>query len=125
MDNDPRLGSSPSGGPRAAPLLARVFAFAAGAVVLVAALFFSVIVFAVLLVVGLVAGAWLWWQTREVRGVMREQMEQARRAQREQSRPAPGAQPGSESGEVIEGDFIREIDEEDPPDPGSDASKRR
>ena len=99
MVNDPRLGPSFRVGARPASLMGRVLAFAAGAVVLVAALFFSVIVFAVLLVVGVVAGAWLWWQTREVRGVLREQM---REAQRGASSPQP------REGEVIEGDYIRE-----------------
>jgi hypothetical protein len=88
-----------------------VLAFAAGAVVLVAALFFSVIVFAVLLVVGVIAGAWLWWQTREVRGVLREQMREAQRA---------GSSPQPRDGEVIEGDYIREARRErDTPAGGS------
>ncbi|MCL4747063.1 MAG: hypothetical protein KJZ83_16840 [Burkholderiaceae bacterium] len=100
-DNDPRLGLPQSGGEPAAPLLARVFAFATAAVVLVAALFFSVIVFAVLLVVGAVAGAWLWWQTREVRGELRARMREAQR----------NAPPGDlRGGDVIEGDYIRETD---------------
>jgi hypothetical protein len=112
MVNDPRLGPPFGVGARPPSLVARVLAFAAGAVVLAAALFFSVIVFAVLLVVGVIAGAWLWWQTREVRGVLREQMREAQRA---------GSSPQAREGEVIEGDYIREARRErDPPAGGSD-----
>lgn len=99
MNDDPRLGSPLAGGARPPSLLARVLAFAAGAVVLGAALFFSVIVFAVLLVAGVIAGAWLWWQTREVRGQLRARMREAQRAAQSQT---------ARDGEVIEGDYIRE-----------------
>ena len=112
MDNDPRLGSPFATGARPPSLLARALAFTVGAVVLGAALFFSVIVFAVLAVVGVIAGAWLWWQTREVRGALRAQMREAQRA---------AQSPMARDGEVIEGDYIREARPQAESDPESGA----
>lgn len=60
------------------------------------ALMFSVVFFAVVVTVGLVAWGYLWWKTREVRKQMREH-------------PPTGA------GMVIEGEVIREVDGEDRP----------
>ena len=51
--------------------------FVAGAVGLVLALMFSLVLFAVLLGAGVVFGGYLWWKTRKVRQVLRE--EHARR----------------------------------------------
>lgn len=59
-------------------LLGRILGIAAGAVLLVAALMFSVVVFAFALAAGLLVWGWLWWKTREVRRQMREQMEAQR-----------------------------------------------
>lgn len=118
MNEDPRLGSPLAGGARPPSLLARALAFVAGAVVLGAALFFSVIVFAVLAVVGVIAGAWLWWHTREVRGQLRAQMREAQRAAQSQT---------AREGEVIEGDYIREARRPSQSDaqPGAGAGTQR
>jgi uncharacterized protein (DUF58 family) len=48
-----------------------------GAVVLVLAVLFSLVLFAALLAAGIVGGGYLWWRTRKLRKVLRE--EQARR----------------------------------------------
>jgi hypothetical protein len=71
----------------ASDLLGKVLTFAAGAVLLVVAFMFSVMVFAVLVAVGLLGVGYLWWKTRDLRRQMRE-------------RP-PG-------GRVIEGEVIRD-----------------
>ena len=83
------------GGPRASQppksLLGKVVGFAVGAVVLVGAFVFSLVLFAVLLSVGLIAGIYLWWKTRGLRRQMRAQ---------------PGGTPHGV--EVIEGEFTRD-----------------
>jgi len=99
----------PAGGPRAPGPLARLLGFAIGAVVLVASLVFSVFVFAILLGVFVIVGAYLWWRTRDLRRQIREQM----REQAQQRGPTPGAGPfgsedGRRDGDVLDGDFIRE-----------------
>jgi membrane protein implicated in regulation of membrane protease activity len=58
---------------------ARVLGFAAGIVLLAGAFVFSLLLFAVLLAVGIVAGIYLWWKTRRLRKVLRESMRQAPR----------------------------------------------
>ncbi|WP_181358816.1 hypothetical protein [Pseudothauera lacus] len=73
-----------------------------GGAMFVLALMFSVVLFAVVLTVGVVAWAWLWWKTRAVRRQMRAAAASA---------PPPGARPGG--GLVIEGEVIREVREED------------
>lgn len=70
----------------------RVLTFAAGAVLLVAAFMVSLLVFAVVLTVGLLAWGYLWWKTRELRRQMRER------------------QPG---GRIIEGNVIRDVERDD------------
>lgn len=107
-------------GPGAQPpapqsLLGRVLGVAVGAVVLVASLLFSVVIFAVLLAAGVIVGGYLWWRTRALRHQLREQMqamdEQLRAAQR-----GPGAaRPGARDETVIDGDFIRETDRDPRP----------
>jgi hypothetical protein len=137
--HDPRIrylrsGGSPAGRrdpfaslrARAAGPIGRALALAAGALVLVAALFVSAVVFSVLLVAGAIAGGWFWWQTRGLRREIRERLAQMQQMQQMQAgaattRPqaarepsgtrgaAPArARPAQAAGEVIDGDFIRE-----------------
>jgi hypothetical protein len=62
---------------------------------------FSLLVFAVLLVAGLVVGGWWWWKTRHLRRELRERMAQmAQEVQDEQA-----------GGRVIEGEVIRDPDQ--------------
>ena len=63
------------------------------------ALMFSVVFFALILTLGLVAWGYLWWKSRDLRRQMREQ--QGRREEAE--------------GLVIEGEVIREVDADDGP----------
>ena len=73
-------------------LLQKIVAFLATLVVFGVALMFSVLLFAVVATVGVVAWGYLWWRTRELRRRMRD-------------RPPGG-------GVVIEGEVIREVDSE-------------
>lgn len=88
------------------PGLLRKAAAIAGAVVLASlALMFSAVLLAAILIVAVIGGAYLWWKTREIRRLMREQR---------QNFPPRGAQAESDvfrdevySGEVIEGEVVR------------------
>ena len=73
-------------------LLGKVVTIAAGAVLLVGAFMFSLLVFGIVVIAGLLAWGYLWWKTRDLRGQMRRQ------------------QPG---GRVVEGEAIREVGSED------------
>ena len=80
----------------------------AGVIVTIAvaifALMFSAVFFAVIAVVGLVAWAYIWWKTREVRKQMRAFAEQSQSVMREQS---------ASNDEVFEGEVIRVVDPKD------------
>ena len=65
------------------------------------ALMFSVVFFAVIAVVGVIAGSYLWWKTREVRKQMREFAAQNQSVMRAQS---------ASNDEVFEGEVIRVVD---------------
>jgi membrane protein implicated in regulation of membrane protease activity len=68
-------GSLP--GPHGTPsLFGRIVATLATLVVFVAAFFFSALVLAGLLTVGVAVWAYFWWRTRGLRRAMREQMAQ-------------------------------------------------
>jgi Flp pilus assembly protein TadB len=82
--------------------LARLAAFVLSAAFMVLAFMFSLVALAVVAVVGVALGGWLWWKTR----TLRKQMQQMREAQ-----PVSNDQP-ARSDQVIEGEFIREV----PPD---------
>ena len=91
--------------------LGRALALIAGGVVLVAGLFVSALVFSVLLVAGVVAGGWFWWKTRGLRKELGERMAQMQRMQGGgQRRDGPDRAP---SGDVLDGDFIREAERPD------------
>ncbi|WP_435626767.1 hypothetical protein [Candidatus Ferrigenium straubiae] len=64
------------------------------------ALMFSAVLLTAILIVAVIGGAYLWWKTREIRRLMREQM---------QNFPPPSTQGESEvfRGEVIEGEAVR------------------
>lgn len=85
-------------------MLARVAASIVMAATFVAALMFSVVLFAVVITLGLGVAVWFWWRTRELRKVMREQV------RREQD--AASAAGSVRDAVVIEGEVIR--DEADP-----------
>ncbi len=106
-------GGLPAGPPMGP--VGRALAMIAGGVILVAGLFFSVVVFSVLLAAGLVAGGWFWWKTRALRADLRRQMARMQQAAQGASpgggtQGAAGARPRPGAGEVLDGDFIRETD---------------
>jgi hypothetical protein len=79
--------------------LAKLAAFVLSAVFLVLAFMFSLVALAVVAVVGVLLGGWLWWKTR----ALRKQMQQMRDTQQKANdQPAHNDQ-------VIEGEFIREV----------------
>ena len=82
--------------------LAKLAAFVLSAAFLVLAFMFSLIALAVLAVVGVALGGWLWWKTR----TLRKQMQQMRDAQ-----PVSNDQPVRNE-QVIEGEFSRETGSE-------------
>jgi len=91
--NSPFRQGTPSGP------LAKVVAFVLSAVFLVLAFMFSLVALAVVAVVGVLLGGWLWWKTRALRKQMKEMREANQMAQ---DRPI-------RSDQVIEGEFIREV----------------
>lgn len=113
MQQDPRfrrigIDTRPPG------LIARSLAVIAAAGLAVLTFMFSLVVFSVVVVVGLGVAAWFWWRTRELRRRMRE-ARAAMDAQMDigaQRGPRPTAQRRNE-GLVIEGDFIREVPQDD------------
>ena len=80
-------------------LLQRIAGALIGVVLFVLALVFASVILAVAGAIALVAGAWLWWRTRNL------------------PRPGPGARPGSGGGTVIEGEYrvereVRRLDDD-------------
>ncbi len=63
--------------------LGHVVGFVVGAAALVLAFVFSVVIFAVLAVLAVIAGGWLWWKTRQVRRELREAQSRIRPNERE------------------------------------------
>lgn len=72
-----------------------------GAVAIVLVVVFSLVVLPVLLVGGIAGGGYLWWRTRKLRSVLREEQVR-RRSMRERE---------------VEGELLR-VDELDPPERG-------
>jgi ABC-type bacteriocin/lantibiotic exporter with double-glycine peptidase domain len=87
-------GNSPS----LRAVFGRLVTIVLGGVLLASTLLLSMMLFAILLAVGLIGWGYLWWKTRAVRKVMREQMQQAMAQQRENAGTVT----------VIEGEYVRE-----------------
>jgi hypothetical protein len=85
-------------------LLRKSVAFVATAALIGLGLMFSAVLFAIILVVGATAGAYLWWKTRELRKLMRNFPPH--------SGPMDGKIAEGEviKGEVIEGEVIRVVE---------------
>lgn len=91
---NPRFRQATPPGP-----LAKLAAFVLSAGFLVLAFMFSLVALAVVAVLGVVLGGWLWWKTR----AMRKQMQQMREAAEQMGNAGP-----MHNDQVIEGEFIRE-----------------
>ncbi len=89
-----RLGHRGSAISRAKQLALKGLVFVGGAVMLVSAFVVSLTFLAIGLVVVLIAGGYLWWQTRDLRRQLRARMQ-------EQSQPEPQSR-----GQVIEGEVV-------------------
>lgn len=90
MSNDPRArlaGASQRPATPISNLIGKIVTAIAGIAVLAVALMVSIVFFAVILTIGVLAGGYFWWKTRDLRKQMRE-------------RP-PG-------GRVIEGEVVRD-----------------
>jgi hypothetical protein len=73
-------------------LLAKILTTVVSAAVLVAGFMLSILIFATVAVIALLAGGYLWWKSRGLRRQMREQ--------------PPG-------GHIIDGEVIRDVDSQD------------
>jgi len=105
-----RLDGPPGQGPS---LIGRILGAVAGLLLLAGALVFSVFLFAALAILGAALWGFLWWKTRALRRHMRAHMEQMQEQARQRgASPEPDA-PGA----VIEGEFVREDESADPPQP--------
>jgi cobalamin biosynthesis protein CobD/CbiB len=83
--------------------LGKVLALVATVVLAVVALMFSAVLLAVILVVGAIGFAYLWWKTRAVRRQLREMQKFARNAQAQ----AEVSRGEVYKGEIIEGEAVR------------------
>lgn len=104
------INFNPAGQPPKGPV-AKALTWILGALLLGAALMFSLVFFAVVAVAGLVLGVYFWWKTRAIRAQIRAQME----AQAEQAEKSPGyaqqqATPEA-TGDIIEGEAVRVVEE--------------
>lgn len=88
-------------------LLARVLAVVVGLLALAAAFMFSIVIFAVVAIVGLVVWLYFLWKTRALHQQIREHMREQMHAQV----AAPRAAEPDPSGKVIEGESVRVVDE--------------
>ncbi len=89
--------------------LEKVLTGAAGALLLVAAFMFSLMILAVAVVVGLMVWGYFWWKTRKLREALREQARYGEGFQeggfhRQPQGPERGARSGD--GQVIEGEAV-------------------
>jgi Flp pilus assembly protein TadB len=95
--HNPRFRQATPPGP-----LARLVAFVLSAAFLVLAFMFSLVALAVVAVLGVALGGWLWWNTR----ALRKQMQQMRGTQ------SMGEEQAVRSEQVIEGECVREVPRE-------------
>ena len=90
-------------------ILAQLFTVVVGAILLGAAFMFSLVFFAVLAISGVILWLYFWWKTRAVRAQMRKQIQEQSRFQESDTQTARSPT----TGDVIEGEAIRVVDEKD------------
>ena len=100
------INFSSRGRPPQGPL-AQLLTVIGGALVLGAAFMFSLVFFAVLAIAGLVFWLYFLWKTRALRRQMREQID----AQMDAQRGTQASGPAPTSGDIIEGEAVRVVDE--------------
>lgn len=97
-----------AGGGKPKSLFAQVLTVVAGIAALVVASMFTLVFLAVIAVAGLLFWLYFWWKTRALRAQIRQQLDaQARRAQE----PGSTTSEPPASGDVIEGEAVRVVDE--------------
>ena len=96
--------------------LAQALTVIVGVIVIGLSLMFSLVVFAIVAILGLIFVLYFWWKTRELRKQLRDQA--AMQASNPASR-APAAEASIDGGAVIEGEAVRVIDPEAPADQNS------
>ena len=108
----PKLAGDASGA--GGSLFGRVLGIAAGIVLLVLGFTLSALLFAFLLVAGILAGGILWWRTRALRQALRSQMQQMAAGREEYRAEGRGEdRMRHEGGRVIEGEATREDNDQD------------
>lgn len=96
-------------GARVPSLWQRILGGVAVVGVVALALTASIALFAVVLTVGAIVWAYLWWNTRDLRKAMREHM-QARAADGGMHSDTPQPGPADARGVIIEGEVVREAE---------------
>lgn len=102
-----QFGQNSLGRPPQGPL-AKLIAFVLSAGFLILAFMFSLVALAVVAVVGIVLGGWLWWRTRKLRQEINRQRADQWRGGEEQSPFSPSA---DRSSTVIDGEAVRVSEE--------------
>lgn len=115
MDNQrqyQQFGYNALGRPPQSPL-AKLIAFVLSAVFLVLAFMFSLVALAVVAVVGVVLGGWLWWRTRQLRQEIKRQWsaQQQNESGNRTTGPADRPSPQHQGATIIEGEAVRMADE--------------
>ena len=105
----PRLAGAASG--PGSGLFGRVLGIAVGIVLLTLGFTLSALLFAFLLVAGILAGGILWWRTRALRQALRSQMQQMNEGRAEYERMDEDRMRQA-GGRVIEGEATREEDDD-------------
>ncbi len=106
----PRLAGSASG--PGGSLFGRVLGIAVGIVLLVLGFTLSALLFAFLLVAGILAGGILWWRTRALRQALRSQMQRMEEGRAEYEGMDEDRK-RHDGGRVIEGEATREEDDQE------------
>ncbi|MCB1915129.1 MAG: CPBP family intramembrane metalloprotease [Rhodocyclaceae bacterium] len=110
-----RLLQGQSARPQGGNWLQKAGAVVVTLVVFALAMTFSVVLFAVVASIGLLVWGYLWWKTRDLRKAMREHV----RAQQDTGGRTGGAPgPATTRGDVLEGEVIREVPDDEAPREG-------
>lgn len=107
-----QFGQNALGRPPQGPL-AKLIAFVLSAAFLVLAFMFSLVALAVVAVVGLALGGWLWWRTRQLRQEIKRQWsaQQQDATGKPTNGPAYQPSPQQQGATIIEGEAVRMADE--------------
>jgi len=102
-----QFGHNALGRPPQGPL-AKLIAFVLSACFLILAFMFSLVALAVVAVVGIILGGWLWWRTRKLRQEINRQRAEQWRGGTEESPFSPSPE---RSATVIDGEATRVSEE--------------